>query len=263
MLGMIRLESLALLAIRVVLVLFFGSVAIGMIQDAIKKLLEKSKLDPVMHRFVLNATKLLLWGTVILSALKMAGVDITSFLAIFAAAGAAVALALQGSLSNFAGGILVAVTKPFKSGDYISCAGNEGTVQSIDLLYTTINTVDNKRVTIPNGTLVGNAITNFSATGSRMVQIDIGISYDSDIETARKALLELADSVPEVFKDPAPMCVVTDYADSAIKLMLRVWCSGADYWGTRFALLNNVKGCLNNAGVSIPYPQVDVHVKER
>ena len=149
------------------------------------------------------------------------------------------------------------------AGDYISCGGAEGSVQAIDLLYTTIRTADNRTVTIPNGQLTANSITNFSRTDKRRVDMSVGISYGSDLNAAIAALTSLGKSHSKVLADPAPMCVVSSYDESAIRLLFRVWCEPGDYWDVLFDLQTATTGALDAAGVHIPFPQVDVHIKEK
>ncbi len=260
---MFSVENLTSLGVRIIITLLVGYIVSGIAQKAVGKLLEKSKLDPMLHKFFKTAVKIVIWAAVIMAILGALGISTTSVVTVFAAAGAAIALALQGSLSNIASGLLIMFNRPFGAGDYISCAGAEGSVQAIDLLYTTIKTADNRTVTIPNGQLTANSITNFSRTDNRRVDMSIGISYGSDLEAARKALVDLAKSNSKVLADPAPMCVVSEYGESAIKLLFRVWCKPEDYWDTLFELQTGTKGALDAAGVHIPFPQVDVHIKEK
>ncbi len=260
---MFDIEALAPVALRIVITIIVGYIVSGIAQKATGAVLAKSKLDPMLHKFFKTAVKIVVWAAVIVSLLNVLGINTSSVVTVFAAAGAAIALALQGSLSNIASGLLIMFNRPFGAGDYISCGGAEGSVQSIDLLYTTIKTADNRTVTIPNGQLTANSITNFSRTENRRVDMSIGISYSSDLDTARQALIALAKSNSRVLDAPAPMCVVSEYGESAIKLLFRVWCKPEDYWDTLFELQTGTKGALDAAGVHIPFPQVDVHIKEK
>lgn len=242
-------------------ILVIGAILIKLVVKGLKKVLDKSnKLDPIVHRFILNIVRVLAWVGLILSVLQEIGINVTSFLAIFAAAGAAVALALKDSLGNFAGGILMLVTRPFTKGDYISCSGYEGSVEGIDLLYTTIITADNKTVVIPNGVLSNNSIVNFTKAGTRRIDMEVGISYEADFQKAKDALFKLADSNPMVLNDHDKTCAVTEYADSAVILTFRVWVNSADYWTVKFDLQNRMKDALQEAGIEIPFPQMDVHL---
>ncbi|MBR0129900.1 MAG: mechanosensitive ion channel family protein [Firmicutes bacterium] len=260
---MFSAENLTSLGVRIIITLLVGYIVSGVAQKAVGKLLEKSKLDPMLHKFFKTAIKIVVWAAVIMAILGALGISTTSVVTVFAAAGAAIALALQGSLSNIASGLLIMFNRPFGAGDYISCGGAEGSVQAIDLLYTTIRTADNRTVTIPNGQLTANSITNFSRTDKRRVDMSVGISYGSDLNAAIAALTSLGKSHSKVLADPAPMCVVSSYDESAIRLLFRVWCEPGDYWDVLFDLQTATKGALDAAGVHIPFPQVDVHIKEK
>ncbi|MCQ2565480.1 MAG: mechanosensitive ion channel family protein [Clostridia bacterium] len=242
-------------------VLIVGAILIKGLQKVIKKILEKTGVDPMLHKFIINAAKIAGWSVLIVSVLKMIGVDTTSVITVFAACGAAVALALQGCLSNLASGILIMITTPFKKGDYITCAGNAGSVDSINLLHTSIITVDNQHISIPNAVLTGNAITNATKLQTRRVDIRIGIAYESDIELAKKAILDMADKTGSFLEKPAALVNVVEYADSAIILEFRGWCSTSDYWSNYFTMQNGMKAALDAAGIEIPFTQIDIHTK--
>ena len=245
---------------KAIVILIIGFILIKVITKGLAKILQKSKIESMLHSFVTHTVQIGLWIIVILSVLGTLGINTTSVVTVLAACGAAVALALQGSLSNLAGGILVLVTRPFSDGDYIAVAGNEGTVQAMDLLYTTILTVDGKTIMIPNSSITNGTVTNFTKSGMRRVDIQIGISYNSDIEIALNTLISMAKEEPTVLQDPQPVCFVIDYADSAVILELRSYCKSADYWGTRFAMTEKMKSVLTQAGIEIPFPQMDVHL---
>lgn len=248
--------------LEAILILVVGYFAIKLVLRGVKKLLERTKqVDSMLHTFILHAVEIFLWVVIILSALNKLGIDSTSVVTVLAACGAAVALALQGSLSNLAGGILIMISQPFSSGDYICTCGVEGTVESIDLLHTTIVTADRRLVTIPNGSLTGNVIVNNTKEGTRRVDIEVGISYNSDLDTARYILSGMAKRESRVLEEPSPVCVVTEYADSAVILSLRCFCKSTDYWDVKFALQNEMKAELEKAGIEIPFPQVDVHMQ--
>ena len=197
------LATFAVKVVKAIVFVIIGKIVLSAASKWLGKALSKTKLDPMLHRFILNIVKIIVWVEVILAVMDVFGFDASSLLTIFAAAGAAVALALQGSLSNFAGGILIMVTAPFSKGDYISCAGNEGSVDHIDLLNTTLITGDNRVVIVPNGTLINNSITNSSKKNTRRVDISIGVSYDTDIEYARKVLTDFVCADSRVLKEPA------------------------------------------------------------
>lgn len=257
------LTAFAAKIVKAIVFIVIGKIVLSAAQKWLGKALDKAKLDPMLHKFVLNILKVVVWVEIILAVMDVFGFDASSLLTIFAAAGAAVALALQGSLSNFAGGILITVTRPFSKGDYIVCAGNEGAVDHIDLLSTTLITPDNRVVIVPNGTLINNSITNATKKDTRRVDMEIGIAYDTDVEYAKKVLIDFISSDARVLKDPAVFVEVMNYGDSAVELVIRAWCSTADYWGVKFDIQTAMKGVLTQAGIQIPYPQVDVHIENK
>lgn len=243
-----------------IVVLIFGLSFIGSLTDYIRKTMEKRGVEPSVVPFFINLVK---WGLkilLLLSVASMMGVETTSFIAVLGAAGLAVGLALQGSLANFAGGVIILMFRPFKKGDYISVQGYEGAVESIDIFATIIKTIDNKKVIIPNGPLAGGPINNFTALETRRVDLAIGIGYNDDIRTAIKVLLEMCKKHPKALKDPQPMVAVKEYGDSSINLTIRVWCNTEDYWEVFFALNEQIKYVLDENNISIPFPQRDVHI---
>ena len=245
-----------------VVILVVGFFVIKIILKIEDKLLGKSKrIDGMLHTFIKSATSIVLWIILILEVLKKLGVDSSSLITVFAAAGAAIALGLQGSLSNLAGGILIMITKPFAQGEYISCGGVEGTIDNTDLLHTTMHTLDGKTVTLPNSALSGGTITNFTRLGVRRVDVDIDVSYDSDLELAKKTIMDLSDEYPDFLKDRAKTCNITNYGDSGITINFRGWVNQSDYWNAFFFMTNNLKPRLDAAGIEIPFPQIDVHQK--
>jgi len=247
--------------LQVLVILIIGIILLKVLRKWANKLLEKAKVDQLIRTFIIHAVEIFIWIVIILSALNALGFDSTSVVTVLAASGAAVALALKDSLSNLAGGILLMFTKNFRSGDYIDACGVEGTVQNVDLLYTTILTGDNRTVVIPNGSLTTNTITNRSTQGKRRVDMSIGISYNADIDKAREVFVNLAKEDSRVYKDPAPFCAVEAYGDSAINLVFRVWCDASKYWDVKFDLQNKMKSALDAAKIEIPFPQIDVHMK--
>ena len=249
--------------ITVLLTLLVGWLALRAGKKYLGLLLEKAGMDKAAFTFVGHVFSILVWVIVVLSVLNQVGMDISSVLTVFAALSAAVALALKDSLSNVAGGIIIMFTRPFKSGDYITVGDHSGLVDSIDLINTTIHTYDNKSVIIPNGQITSSSIVNYSSRPTRRVDINIGIGYDSDIELARSVMLRLASNDARIFADPAPVCVLTEYADSAIILTLRAWTSTAAYWNVFNDYMLALKPAFDEKGISIAYPQVDVHLDGR
>ncbi len=244
------------------IILIVGWILIKAIVGVEKKILEKTKrIDAALFKFITNATKIVLWIVLLLEFLKKLGVDSTSLLTVFAASGAAIALSLQGSLSNLAGGILIMITRPFVRVDYVACAGIEGVIDTTDLLYTTLITADGKTVSLPNSSLTSNTIVNYSRLGKRRVETKVSVAYGSDLELAKQKIVEYAKKSGYFLKDEPFTCDVSGYGDSGIEIMFRGWCKQENYWGAYFEMNNATKGILGNAGVEIPFPQIDIHTK--
>jgi small conductance mechanosensitive channel len=196
----------------------------------------------------------------IISVVDIVGVKTTSFVAVLGALGLAVGLALQGSLANFAGGVLIMIFKPYQVGDYIEAQGHAGTVKSVQIFNTVLTTPDNVRIIIPNGATSSGSIKNYSAEETRRVDMDYGISYEDDPQKARKILLEMAESDERILAEPAPFVAVKALADSSVNLVVRVWCKKEDYWGIFFDWQAEVKARFDREKISIPFPQMDVHM---
>lgn len=242
-------------------VLLVGIIVTKIVLNLFDKFLKKTSMDPMLHKFFNNIAKILLWAIVAITALDSLGIKATTFLTIFAAAGVAIALALKDSLGNFAGGILLLFTKPFSRGDYVESCTVAGMIQSIDLLYTTILTVDNQVVTIPNGQLTNNTITNYSKQKTRRLVFNIGIAYQSDIKKAKETLLALALNDSRVHKTPEAYCIVDAYEANSIKLSLRAWCNTAEFWAVKWDIQMLIKDALQAEGIDIPLPQLEVQIK--
>jgi len=241
-------------------VLFIGLRIIKMIVHAIDKALEKARTDDSLRKFLGSLVSVLLKIVLIVSVASMIGIATTSFVAILGAAGLAVGLALQGSLANFAGGVLILFFKPFKVGDFIEAQGYLGVVHSIQIFNTVLKTPDNKTVIIPNGQLSGGSLTNFSTESQRRVDMVFGIDYKDDIIKAKSVLRNLINKDERILKEPAPLVVVSGLGDSSVNLTVRVWVNSADYWGVFFDMQENVKLTFDKEGISIPFPQRDVHL---
>lgn len=242
-------------------ILVAGIVLTKIVLRILGKFLKKTSLDPMLHKFFINIAKVLLFAVVGITVLDSLGIKATTFLTVFAAAGAAIALALKDSLSNFAGGILILFTKPFSKGDYVECFNVAGMIDSIDLLYTTVLTIDNQVVTIPNGQLTNNTITNYSRQETRRLVFNIGIAYESDIAKAKETLLALVLNDSRVHQTPEPYCIVDAYEDSSITLSLRAWCSTDEFWTVKWDIQGQMKDALQAEGITIPFPQMDVQIK--
>ena len=243
-----------------ILIIAVGSVAIKTVCKILKKTLEKSKLDPVMHPFVMTCVKTMMWILVVLTVMPTLGIDPKSILTVLATCGAAIALALKDSLANVAGGVLISINKPFTKGDYINNLDVEGTVDQIDLLCTTIHTADNKIITIPNGTLSNNTIINYSRSDLRRLDVRYSIGYGDNIDQAKDVILAVAESSGLMVAEPEPMVGVDSHGDSAIIIVAKLWCKNSDYWNFFYYMNQNVKEAFDEQGISIPFPQMDVHM---
>ncbi|SFL86701.1 mechanosensitive ion channel family protein [Marinobacter zhejiangensis] len=219
-----------------------------------------SAKDPTLGKFLGGLISATLKILLLISVASMVGIATTSFVAIMGAAGLAVGLALQGSLSNFAGGVLILIFKPFKVGDVIEAQGYLGTVVEIQILYTVLNTFDNRRIVIPNGNLSNSSLINLSAYDTRRVDMTFGIGYGDDISKAKAVITRLLEQDERVLKDPAPMVVVGKLNDSSVDFTVRVWAKAENYWGIYFDMQENVKKTFDAEGISIPFPQRDVHL---
>ena len=197
---------------------------------------------------------------VYISAISMLGVQMTSFVAILGAAGLAVGMALSGMLSNFAGGVMILIFKPFKAGDFIEAQGHMGTVSEIQIFNTILKTPDNKTTIIPNGGLSIGSMTNFSTEPQRRVDMTFGIGYGDDTAKAREVMMGLINADDRILKDPEPFVAVSELADSSVNFVVRVWCNAADYWGIYFDMQEKIYNTFNTEGLNIPFPQMDVHV---
>jgi small conductance mechanosensitive channel len=246
--------------IAALVILILGLWVIKLIIGRLRKIMEKREVDPGVRGFSLSILGVVLNILLFIVIITKLGVETTSFAAILAAAALAIGLALQGSLSNFAGGVLIIVLKPYRVGDFIEAQGESGTVTDISIFYTILTTTNNQRVIIPNGQLSNNKVTNYSYEPTRRNNMTVGISYDSDIKKSREVLLNIVNSDERVLKDPAPVVLVGGLGDNSVDLSLRFWANQADYWGLHFDTIEKLKTELENAGVSFPFPQRDVHL---
>ncbi len=240
--------------VSALVLLIIGLWVIKLITKATRKVMEKRELDPSLRAFLSSLVNWALKIFLIVTIAGQLGVETTSFAAVIAAAGLAIGMALQGSLSNFAGGALIMIFRPFKIGDYIEAQGEQGTVKEIQIFTTKMNTIDNKEVIIPNGALSNGNIINYSSEDKRRVDITFGVSYDASIKETKEVLLNVINSTPYTIKDPAPAVFLGELADSSINFTTRTWVKTSDYWDANFHIIENTKIALDNAGIDIPYP---------
>lgn len=222
--------------------------------------LEKREVEATLRRFLHSLIEIGLKALLIISVASMVGIATTSFIAVLGAAGLAVGLALQGSLGNFAGGVLIMLFRPFKVGDYIETCGHAGTVNEIQIFNTILKTPDNRTIIVPNGPVANGSIVNFSAESTRRVDMVFGVSYDDDIDAAKQTLRGLIEADSRVKTDPEPAILLSELADSSVNFTLRLWVDSTDYWGVYFDMHESVKKAFDAGGISIPYPQQDVHM---
>ncbi|MBN2018008.1 MAG: mechanosensitive ion channel [Candidatus Cloacimonetes bacterium] len=243
-----------------VVVLIIGLWIIKGIKKIVTKALEKGNVEISLQRFLISMIGIGLKILLLISVASMVGIATTSFVAILGAATFAVGLALQGSLSNFAGGVLILLLKPFKVSDTIEAQGFVGKVHEIQIFNTLIKTFDNKMIYIPNGSLSNGNITNYSQEPIRRVDMTFGISYGDDIKKAKDILKTLVENDSRILKDPAPLIAVSNLGDSSVDFAVKVWCDTAEYWNVYFDMQENVKMTFDKEGISIPFPQTDVHL---
>ena len=252
-------------AIKIILVLavvYFGRIVVRWFCKLLERQMKNQGLDELLSRLAGNTAYVVLMLVIILAALDQLGIDTTSALAMFGAAGLAIGLAVKDSLSNFASGVMIVVFQPFKLGDYIEAANTAGTVREVGMFSTTLVTPDNKRVVVPNRLVYNDTIVNYSAEATRRIDMVFGIGYDDDIEQARSIIESILAEDDRILKDPATVVAVNELADSSVNFVVRPWVKSEDYWGVRFALMEQIKAAFDREGVSIPYPQQDVHMHQ-
>lgn len=246
--------------VMAIAVLIIGLWLISIISRSLGRLMEKKEVSPSLRSFLRSLIGIILKVLLVISVLSMVGVEMTSFIAILAAAGLAIGMALSGTLQNFAGGVMILLFKPFKVGDYIDAQGHAGTVSEIQIFNTILKTPDNRTIIIPNGGLATNSMVNYSTEPKRRVDLTFGIGYNDDIDKARSVMLAIIESDERIEKDPAPFIAVAELADSSVNFAVRVWCKAENYWDIYFDMHEKVKKAFDKEGVSIPFPQTDVHL---
>lgn len=256
--------SFGLRLLLTIILFIVGSRLIKVVRKIVRRSMERTGADMGVIQFMDSLIKLLLYFLLIMFLADGIGVDTTSVMALVGSAGLTIGLAFQGSLSNFAGGVLILLIKPFKVGDYIIyTSGNlEGKVTKIEMFYTTLFTIDNKKVVIPNGTLSNSSLINVTAEDKRRIDITVGVSYTANLKLAKEVCLNLLAAQPAVLQDQNNMVVVDDLADSAVNLKICCWVSAEDYWSTRWELIEKIKLAFDENGIEIPFNQLDVNLKQ-
>ena len=246
--------------VTAIVIFYVGRMGVHLVTRGIRKVMTAQEVDKTLISFVSNLINMILLVIVVIAAVGALGVQTTSFIAVLGAAGLAVGLALQGSLSNFASGVLIIIFRPYKVGDWIEGAGISGAVVDVQILTTVLKTGDNKQIIVPNSQIMGGIITNYSANEQRRVDMVVGVSYEDDLDKVRKTIEELIAADDRILDDPAPTIAVSELADSSVNFVVRPWVKTADYWGVMFDLTEAIKKRFDKDGISFPFPQQDVHL---
>ena len=245
-----------------ILIFIIGKYLVGVITRLVKKLMEKAHVDKILVNFIGSIIKTVLLLFVVIAALDQLGVNTTSLIALIGAAGLAIGLALQGSLQNLASGVMLIVFRPFRDGDFVEAGGTMGVVEEIGIFTTKMRTGDNKEVIVPNGQIFGGIIINYSKRDTRRVDMVFGIGYGDDIRKAKGVIEGIISADERILKDPAPLIAVGELADSSVNFNVRPWVKSGDYWGVYFDLNEKIKMAFDENGISIPFPQMDVHLEK-
>jgi small conductance mechanosensitive channel len=248
--------------VAAVLIYFIGSWVIKLFKKFVVKVLNKREVEPTLSLFLTDILNWTLKILLLITIISQLGIQSSSFVAILGAAGLAIGLSLQGSLANFAGGVLIITFKPFKVGDFIEAQGVNGTVDQIQIFVTKLITVDNQIIYIPNGNLSNNTIINFSQSEFRRADLTVGIGYGADMKKAQNLALEVMKNHPLVLSDPEPIVWIKGLGDSSVDLAIRPWAKNEDFWQMRSEILEQIKNAFDNNGIEIPFPQRDVHIKQ-
>lgn len=245
-----------------VLVLVIGYIAVKVVGRIFARAMDRSKLKGATGNFLKSLVKVALLALYVIILLSMLGVDTTSLVAIFSVLTLALSLAVQGIISNLASGITLVVTKPFEEGDFVDIGGTSGTVETISIFSTKLKTGDNKVIIIPNGNVTTANITNYSTKGTRRLDLTVSAAYGTDVALVKSTVLDVISRHEEIFSDPAPMVRMSEHGASSIDFTVRVWLKGSDYWKVNFDLKEEIYDAFNEKGIEIPFPQMDVHVKQ-
>ncbi len=241
-------------------IFYVGRMVVAAVVNVAGKFMRARDMDEILVKFLSSILRWVLLLFVVIAALSQLGIDTTSLVALLGAAGLAIGLSLQSSLANFASGVMLIVFRPFTKGDFVEVAGTSGSVDNISIFTTTLTTPDNKEVIVPNGSVIGNNITNYSARPTRRVDMVFGIGYDDDIKKAKELLEQIVAADERVLAEPAPVVALGELADSSVNFLVRPWVKAEDYWGVLWDTTETVKLKFDEAGISIPYPQIDVHL---
>ena len=252
LIGSFTLTALLLLIMKILLVFFIGNYVINLIVKQIKKILDKKSFDPILEGFALSIVKFLLFFVLIMAMLEIAGVKTTSLIAVLGAASLAVGLALQSNLANFASGAILVSLKPFKVGDYVEIGGKSGTISEIGIFHSTLKTIDNKKILVPNSLVTNNTITNYTAYSERRIDLVIGVSYDSNIEFVKNTLREIVESHELILADKPMLIRMGEMGEISINFFVKVWTYTDNYWDVFYDLNEQIKTKFSEVGISIP-----------
>jgi len=252
--------QLSIKAVSAVAIFFIGRWLANLVTKAVRRVMSRSDIEDTLENFLANLLYAALMAAVIIATINQLGVETTSLLAVVGAAGLAIGLALQGSLSNFAAGVMIVAFRPYKVGNFIEAGGVAGTVEEVQIFTTVLKTGDNKKIIVPNSQIMAGTIVNVSANPTRRIDLVAGCGYDDDLDKVRGVLEQIVAADERILKEPAPTIAVAELADSSVNFIVRPWVNSADYWPTHFALTEQIKKRFDEEGISIPYPQRDVHV---
>ena len=249
--------------IKALLIIFAAWIIAAWVRRVTRTGMERARIEPTINRFVSNVVRWAVLAVGLILVLSVFGVETATFAVVIGAMGLAIGLALQGTLGNAAAGLMLLIFRPFKVGDAVNAAGVSGKIVEIELFSTIIDTFDNRRLFVPNGSIFGATIENVNHHPTRRVDVQVGVSYDADIAQTRQVLKDAAHGIEEKIEEPAPAIVLNELADSSVNWTVRVWANTSDFWPVRDKLTERVKNALDEAGISIPFPQMDVHIKGR
>ena len=241
-------------------IFYVGKIVVSLFVRGLRKVMQTREIDKTLETFVCNLVRMALMVVVIIAAISQVGIETTSFIAIFGAAGLAVGLALQGSLSNFASGVLIVLFRPYRVGDFVEAAGIAGSVEQVQILTTILKTPDNKMIIVPNSQIMDSVITNYSANDTRRVDMVVGVSYSDDLDKVHGTIKELVAADERILDEPECTIAVSELADSSVNFIVRPWVKTADYWTVCFDLTEAIKKRFDKEGISFPFPQQDVHL---
>lgn len=252
--------ELALNVLAGLAIFLIGRALVGLVDKGIRRVMRARAVDPILESFIATLVYWALLAFVIIAAISKVGVQTASLIAVLGAAGLAVGLALQGSLANFAAGVLIVIFRPYRVGDWVEAAGVSGSVVQVQLLTTVLKSADNKQIVVPNGQIMNSIITNYSAHPTRRIDMVIGVSYDDDIENVRGTIRELVEADERILAEPACQIVVAELGESSVDINVRPWVNTDDYWPVKFDLTERIKTRFDEVGISIPFPQRDIHI---